>query len=71
MHPLSDEDDIAEAGDEADKHAGDTIVTRYIQDNNVTTARLSFAALSNCWTICRQEQKGLQLIIWFWWFKVD
>ena len=67
MHPLSDEDDIADAD-------ADAIVTRYIhgihrdtyiQDNNVTMTRLSFAALSNCLTISWQEQKCLQLIIWF------
>ena len=63
MHPFSDEDDFDDAGDEADKHEGDTIVTRYIQDNNLTMTRLSFAALSNCLTISRQEQKCLQLII--------
>ena len=46
MHPFDDEDDIADADADAD-----AIVTRYIEENNVTKARLSFAALSNCLTI--------------------
>ena len=62
MHPLSDEDDIAEGEDEADKHgSGTIIIERSIQDENVTMTRLSFAAVSNCLTISWQEQKCLKL----------
>ena len=62
VHPLSDEDDISEGEDEADKHdSGTIIIERSIQDENVTITRLSFAAVSNCLTISWQEQKCLKL----------
>ena len=45
---MSDEDDIAEDDDEDDKHDCDAIIGKiYIQDDNVTMTRLSFAALPN------------------------